>query len=264
MTNYYKSQFYSKPIEVEDIDWEKIVSINDNKDRKIIYSWYNLEEKNTWSIYINKCLLWGFIRKIPKDVLIIWFWGWTYAKYLEDHILNINITWIDIDEAMIEISKKEFWIKTNDIYILDASKALNQIINKKIKYDLILIDVYWWDWEIPNYFKEELFFKQIKKVLQQDWVISINYADYYLDDKEKTNKYNKIHSNIINIFWKYYSHLLTWEDNRWNVSWIYNLTKNYTAKEYDINYMNKYKNWEIEFDSNIIKNTVLDKQKKRI
>ena len=256
MTNYYKSKFYSKPIEVEDIDWEKIVTITDNKNRKIIYSWYNIEEKNTWSIYINKCLLWGFIKKIPKSVLIIWFWWWTYAKYLEDHVPNINITWIDIDEAMIEISKKEFWVKTNAIYILDAKEALKQITKKKKEYDLILIDVYWWDWEIPKYFEDRLFFEKIKQVLEKSWVLSINYADYNLANKKK---YNKIHTNIISLFWDYYSHLLAWKNDRWNVSWIYNLDKNYTAKEYDINYMNKYKSWEIEFDWNIIKNTFLNK-----
>jgi hypothetical protein len=57
MTKYYKSIFYSKPIEVEDIDGEILVIIKDNLDRESIYSWYDIKEKNTESIYINKCLL---------------------------------------------------------------------------------------------------------------------------------------------------------------------------------------------------------------
>ena len=43
---------------------------------------------------------------------------------------------------MIEISKKEMLVKTNDIYISETDIALEKIIEKKDKYDLILIDVY--------------------------------------------------------------------------------------------------------------------------
>ena len=35
MTKYYNSQFYSKPIEVENIEWEIIVTITNNLNRKI-------------------------------------------------------------------------------------------------------------------------------------------------------------------------------------------------------------------------------------
>ena len=110
MTNYYNSKFYSKPIEVENIDWEILVIINDSKNREVIYSWYDIKEKNTESTYINKCLLWWFIKQIPEKVLIIWFWWWAFAKYLEDHIQNINITWIDIDKTMVDIAKKELLV----------------------------------------------------------------------------------------------------------------------------------------------------------
>ena len=43
MTNYYNSKFYSKPIEVENIDWEILVIINDSKNREVIYSWYDIK-----------------------------------------------------------------------------------------------------------------------------------------------------------------------------------------------------------------------------
>lgn len=262
MTKYYKSKYYDKPIEVENIDWEILVIINDNLGRESIYSWYDVEEKNTESIYINKCLLWGFIKKIPENVLIIWFWWWAFTKYLEDHIVNINITWIDIDEAMIKIAKNELKVKINDIYISDCLEAFEKIIekNKKqpknelsLKYDLILIDVYWSDWKIPEYFSEKIFCEKINEILKKDWTISINYSNYDLEN----NKYKKIHSNFLDVFSKYYSHILSWKNDKWNVMWIYNLNKFYSAKDYDNNYLKQVKNWKILFDEKIINNTVV-------
>lgn len=258
MSKFYNSRFYSKPIEVVNIWWEILVIITDNNGREIIYTWYDIVDKNTESIYINKCILWWFIKKIPKNVLIIWFWWWAFAKYLEDHINEINIEWIDIDKTMFEIAKKELKVKTNIFYIMDASNALDKIIEQWKIYDLVLIDVYWWDWEIPKYFNEEEFFKRTKKVLKDDWVLSINFADFNLENIEKTNIFNKIHNNLINIFWEYYSHLLLWNNDRWNIMWIYNLDKYYTASDYDNNYLEKVKNWEILYDEKIIKNTVLE------
>lgn len=259
MPNYYKSEFYKKPIEVENIEWEKLVIITDNKDRKIIYSWYDILEKNTSSIYINKCLLWGFIRWIPKNILIIWFWGWTYAKYIEDNIkTNTNITWIDIDKTMIEISKKEFNVQTDDLYILDAKEALEILVKKRNKYNLILVDIYDWSCEIPKYFQWYSFIDNISKLLIKNGIISVNYSDYDLNNKKRSWDYKKIHNNLINGFWKYYSHILSWKNDRWNVMWIYNIDKNYTSEDYNLNYLELVQKWLINYDENIIKDTILD------
>jgi len=260
MSNYYKSQFYKKPIEVENIYWEILVIITDDQDREIIYSWYDIEENNSWSVYINKCLLWWLIHWIPQNVLIIGFWAWTYAKYIEDNFnTEVQITWIDIDPTMLEIAKKEFGIQTNDLYNLDAKDALQILSNKKKKYDLILIDVYDWSCEIPHYFQDKSFIEDISKVLSKKWIISINYSDYDLSDKKRSWHYQKIHDNLINTFWKNYSHMLIWENDRWNVMWIYNINKNYSAEDYNLNYLDLVQNWELVYDENIIKDTILDK-----
>jgi spermidine synthase len=141
---------------------------------------------------------------------------------------------------------------------MDASIALDKIIEHKKLYDLILIDVYGWDGEIPDYFNEKLFFEKTKQVLDTNWVVSINFADYNLENIEKSNRYKKIHENLIQQFWEFYSHILLWKNDRWNVMWIYNLDKFYEAYEYEKNYLDKVKTWEIMYDENIIKNTILE------
>ena len=258
MTKYYKSYYYTKSVEVENIDGEIIVSITDKSGRESIYSWYDIKSKKSESIYINKCLLWGFVKKIPKDILIVWCWGWAFIKYLEDYIKDVNITWIEIDEAMVKIAKEEFKIKTNNIYIEDTFNAIKKIEEKKEKFELILIDVYWSNWEIPEYFGEEIFIKKIKKILLKDWIISINFSNHDFKDKKRTQIYDNIHSNLIIQFWEYYSHILSWKNDRWNIAWIYNLDKNYKALDFNKNYLEKVKNWEIVYDCNLIKNTILD------
>jgi len=252
MLNKYNSQFYSKPIEVENIDWEILVNIITDSWEKIIYSWYDIIEKRSYSTYISKCLLWGFINSIPEKVLIIWFWWWAFAKYLEDYISWINITWIEIDEAMLKIAKEEMLVKTSNFFIMDAFEAINILKNKKKnKYDLILLDVYWANWKIPDYFTKKDFFIVIKELLWLNGILSINYADYR-DENKKI--YDKIHNNLLNIFWDNYIHILSWKEEDWNISWIYNLNKKYSSEEVVLKYLEKVQNSEINYDSNLIKN----------
>lgn len=254
MTKYYKSEFYNESIEVDNIEWEIIVTITDNKKRKIIYSWYDIVSKNSQSNYINKCLLWWFIKNIPRKVLIIWLWWWAFCKYLEDHIKNIEITWIEIDKAMIEIAKNELKIKTNDLINMDWFEAIKILEQENKKYDLILIDVYWSDWSIPESFQNKEIYQNVKNILNINWILSLNYADYSINN---IKKYDKIHSILISLFWENYIHILPWKNETWNISWIYNLDKKYTSEEVNLKYLEKVKKWEILYDANIIKNTII-------
>jgi hypothetical protein len=54
MIKHYQSEFYSEPIEVENIDGDITVSILDRLERESIYTWYNIKDKSTHSDYINK------------------------------------------------------------------------------------------------------------------------------------------------------------------------------------------------------------------
>ena len=254
MTNYYKSKFYDFPIEVDNIWWELILTITDTLWRKVIYSWYDIISKQSNSNYITKCILWWLIEQIPKNVLIIWFWWWAYCKYLEDHISDINITGVDIDEVMFDISKKEFWIKSNNLMVMDWENAIKELIINWKEYDFILIDVYWNNWNIPENFNKKLIYENIKKILNKNWALAINFANY---NWLNIWKYNKIHHFLKTIFWENFIHILSDKETKWNVSWVYNLKKKYNSEEINLSYLQKVKNWSILYDSNMIKNTII-------
>jgi len=126
----YKSDFYEKDIEIENIDWEILVIITTDNWEKYIYSWYDIIEQESNSAYINKMLLWSFIKKIPEKVLILWSWWGALIKFLEDHIENIEIYGVDLDETMIKISKEIMWVKTKKLFSDYANKFLDELIKK--------------------------------------------------------------------------------------------------------------------------------------
>lgn len=263
MPKFYNSGYYKKPIEVINNNWNISVIITDTLERKSIYSWYNINEKTSDSPYINKCLLWGFLQNKINKVLVIWSWWWAFIKYLEDHIKNIKITWIDIDEAMALIAKNELLIKTNDIIIWDFNNILKRLINENLVYDLILFDVYWWNWEIPNDILGTDFFSNINKLLKKSWIFSINYSNFnsWVCDNENQNRvkyYEEIHKKLKKELWNSFLSFLSWENCSENISWIYNLKKKYTLKEIKDIYFKKVKDNKIILDSKIIEGIYLD------
>lgn len=263
MIKYYNSNHYKETIQVINDNWEIIVIVKDDLNRESIYTWYNTREKNSKSPYINKCLLWWFLQDDIKNVLVIWVWWWAFIKYIEDHLSNVNITWIEIDETMIEIAKNELYIKTDDIIIWDLVDKIEVLIDRKLFYDLILFDVYWWFWEIPENVLDTNILKKIKKILNKTWIFSINYSNFAIysenmSDIKRVKFYKKVHQNIKKIIWWEYIWFLAWKEDWWNISWIYNLEKKYTLPKIKWIYFNKVKENKIKYDSKIIEWIYLD------
>ena len=251
----YNSNYYKSPIKVENIWWEIIVSITTNDNKEVIYSWYDKINKCSYSPYINKSLLWIFLHSIPKKVLVLWVWaGWS-IKFLQDHIKNIEITWVEIDEAMVLISKEIMEIPQENIIIKDAFLALDDF--KKNYFDSILIDCYWVDSKIPEKLMSFEFFEKCKKVLTKNWIITVNMANFELE----RNNYETMHQNLKQNFWEFFSLFLSWKNDISNVVWVYNLDKNYKASDFTKNFLKHVKNNEILNDFEILKNTFVDEKK---
>jgi spermidine synthase len=138
---------------------------------------------------------------------------------------------------------------------MDAKEAINKLVLEDKKYDLILIDVYWNNWNIPESFKEKSTYENIKKILELNGTLSINYADYRWIN---IWKYNKIHFFLKELFGENYIHILSEKETKWNVSWIYNLDKKYNSIDVNLKYLEKVKKAEILYDSNMIKNIIIE------
>ncbi len=257
MLKKYKSDFYSFPIEVEKENWEIIVKILTEKKQETIYSYYDLEEKTSYSPYVKNAILGSFLWKIPQNIFILGFWAWSYAKYFKDYLWNnINITWVEIDESMIKIAKNEFWLKNINYFNLDYLEALQILNKKKKKFDIIFIDLYDKNSQIPESLNNFWIIKNIISLLSQNWKLIVNFANY----KENKNFYKQIEEKILdNLKNKQKIEFLNWKDDFWNVVWIYNLSKSLNSQEVLLNYLEKVQAWLINYDSNLITKIFLKK-----
>ena len=251
MLKKYKSKFYKYPIEVESITWEILVKIFTKNQKEVIYSWYDLEEKTSYSPYIKNAVLASFIWKIPEDILILGFWAWSYAKYFKDYLWEkVNISWVEIDESMIEIAKNEFKLNNINYFNLDIKEALNILSKKKTnKFEVIFIDIYDENSLVPKFFLENKFIQSITSLLNTNWKIIFNYANY----NENKNFYEKIDKLFLeNLKNKEKIHILNWKDDYWNLIAVYNLKEKFDSEKIILEYLQKVQAWDINYDSNLI------------
>ncbi len=252
----YRSNYYKFPIIVEDVWWEKIVSIKTINNKKIIYSMYDLEEKTSYSTYIKNAILASFIWNIPKNILIIWFGAGSYAKYFIDYLWNkVKITRIEIDNWMLEIAKNDFWLKNNINYFnLDYILALNILEKQNKKFDIVFFDVYDNNWKIPNSFDNIEIIIKIKNILWNSWIFLVNFADY----KENIQFYQNIERKILQVFSSKNIKILNNKNDYSNIIWVYNLKKKINSQDLILNYLQKVKSGLINYDSNLIKKVFID------
>ena len=270
MKKYY-SNFYKNNIEVENINWEILVNIFTKNNEKIIYSWYDLEDKTSYSPYIKNALLASFINKIPEKILILWFWAWSFAKYFEDYLWKkIKITWVELDNTMLKIAKNELKIKSKNLINIDYIEYLNKKtpnllsgsieIEKQNKNspiipfnkgdeDIIFFDIYDKNSQIPKSFNKLEILKKIKNLLDKNWLFIVNFANYL----ENLDYYKKIEQKIISVFWENFIKIKSEE----NIVWVFWLEKILNSEELILKYLEKIKKNNINYDSNLIKNIIL-------
>jgi predicted Zn-dependent protease len=71
-----------------------------------------------------------------------------------------------------------------------------------------------------------------------------------------------MHQNIISVLEKKeFTLFLSTRNNLWNVIWIYNLDKIYSAKEFNQSFIKQVNNWNIENNFKILEDTFLADKK---
>src|SRR3989344_8474771 len=122
-------------------------------------------------------------RQEIKDCLILGLGGGSAAKLVRKFWTEAKITGVDLDPVMIGLGKKYLGLDKLgvDIKIGDAvdfvKKSQIQNSKSKLKYDLILVDLYVGD-EFPEKFETEVFLKLILKPLTDGGIVVFNRLYY--------------------------------------------------------------------------------------
>ncbi len=91
----------------------------------------------------------AFMKKPPKDVLIVGLGGGTMPMFLRKHYPTANIDVVEIDPLVVKVAKEFFEFKEDakmKVATMDGRRYLRGLVNKdgkyKKKYDFIFLDAY--------------------------------------------------------------------------------------------------------------------------
>lgn len=132
-----------------------------------------LKKINHKPLTINHCLILGL-------------GGGTAAKVIKKFWPEAKVTGVEIDPIMVELGKKYLGMQVDQIYIGDAEGAIKRT---KIKYDLVLVDMYLGD-KFPEKFEQPAFLKLILRLLSVNGVAVFNRL-YYGEKRPEAVKFGE-------------------------------------------------------------------------
>lgn len=131
------------------------------------------------------------VKRIKKDkprvdsVLILGLGGGSAAELIAKYYPGARITGLDIDPVMVDMGKK--YLKLGDIENLKIviADARSWVKKNKVKYDIILIDLFQGT-KIPEEFYQEDFLEDAQKILEKDGIIAFNHLFSNLEKHDAT------------------------------------------------------------------------------
>lgn len=138
----------------------------------------------------------------PENVLILGLGGGSSAELVQKYCPLAMILGIDIDSEIVDLGKKYLRldnVNNLEILITDAREWVDKQTGKSTqkipqKYDLILIDLFVGT-KIPEYFKSEVFFKKVKRLLSPRGIVCCNHF-YAGKDRESAHKFLQVLRNV--------------------------------------------------------------------
>ncbi len=161
----------------------------------------------------------------PKNILVVWWAGFSLPYYVSkfDFVENIDVS--DIDENLYNISQKYFLEeKLNNkvqFYWIPAEYLVNQKIKEWKKYDFIFIDAYTWK-SVPSQLLTKEFYDWLNKI--SSWKIVFNYifdqhknSNYYKKTLNTLNKslWNVYIKSVSDFVWQYWNYLVINNEYKW-------------------------------------------------
>lgn len=144
---------------------------------------YIVNQPTAYSLWHYPHLIGAFstLKKESSSVLLIGFGGGSLARELKQ--LKFNFEVVELDERIIPLAKKYFYFDTDKIkYTIDDARHF--IRKSEKKFDLIIYDVLSGEVQ-PNYVFTIESLKELKKVLNPNALIIINYQGILNDSGDK-------------------------------------------------------------------------------
>lgn len=203
-TEYWSVRIYNasksgENVRILNIDWwfESATFTDENKEYELVFDYTKYYDKMfDANIDIN-------------NVLLIWWWGYSYPKYYISHYTWKKMDVVEIDDKITDIAKKYFYLdKLIQDFDLADSDRLNLINddgrtylnNNDILYDAILNDAFAWDNPAKTLTTLENI-KNIKKSLQKNGLYLTNIISSLEWKKSKflraeVNTLKKVFNNV--------------------------------------------------------------------
>ena len=110
----------------------------------------------------------------PKNVLILGHAGGSFTRIFNAYYPELDITGVEIDPLMTEVSMKYMGLEDADVDIVHAD-ARTYLLSTEESYDLILIDTYQ-SMNIPSHLATHEFFALVASRLNSGGLVALNAA----------------------------------------------------------------------------------------
>jgi spermidine synthase len=109
----------------------------------------------------------------PKQVLIIGLGGGALPSFLRRHFPETQVTVVELDPQVIEVAKRFFGFKEDDMLHAVAGDGRKFIETTDQRYDLIILDAYGPD-SIPRALATREFLQAVKKRVTEAGIVAAN------------------------------------------------------------------------------------------
>jgi spermidine synthase len=165
MTKKFKSQFNGS-LEVSMLNGRKVL---DSKNANYSFG----AAQGVWNKTLNKVPL----EKV-KSVLVFGLGGGSVLDILRnDFAYKGKITAVEIDPVVVKLAAEEFGVVETSTLKIECMDAYNYVINKKSKFDLIIVDISI-DYTIPENILSSEFWQSLVQRIKPEGTIAFNALNY--------------------------------------------------------------------------------------
>jgi spermidine synthase len=175
------SKFNGKVIVIDDGEYRtlKFSSESNSATQSKVYL------KDTSKLLFNYtiCSTLGFVlfREPTKEihnVLMIGLGGGSLPRFIKKYFPQANIDNVEIDPLIADIAKKYFFVEEKNgfnIYVEDGRKYIERVVKL---YDVVILDAFGSDNEIPRQLTSQEFLNQVKSRLSLQGVVITNFINH--------------------------------------------------------------------------------------